>query len=530
MKKLYTLIALAAATLAASAQDVTLTPSDIVTLPLTIEKTQQRAPQAALRAPEAGWGETETCSVVDGVLDKYYWDDSDGYDTYKADFQRNTATPGWIRVMIFNKHSKAAYGMFNAVNDNWLNIYLYNPDKVYAERCDFFGDGTDDNPGCVTYQKVPEDGWDGTAVYGTFKDNVISWPAKAFVTQWGSKFVDTNLKGKFQISLPGGAVTDYSLALDVPVCRADNKYPFTISRGQSVASYKYLLTQGVIVNPAPYADAIAQQGKALAVSTQAINLDASDASVYRDGPFTLLLAGLDAQGAVQSTAAAHCYVTHDVAAEWESIGDATMTEGIYGPIYYGSAYNASTLTCEVQRSRTNPALYRLVDPYKGMPHYFDNGQDMTSFCTDTPAHYMVIDTSDPQHVRVRGSRLGIDFAGVGEGAVWSPADRYLEAGYTPDECVANKVTFGTRADNVITFPEDALYLAEPQIGKGQIYPAGTNVVVTLPASEGIDDIETAIAQGPAAYYNLQGQPLTQPIAGQPCIVVTNGRAAKRLCR
>lgn len=132
--------------------------------------------------------------------------------------------------------------------------------------------------------------------------------------------------------------------------------------------------------------------------------------------------------------------------EWESIGQATYTDGFLYPLY-GGQIGGETWTVNVQKSTKTDGLYRVVNPYNS--EFWPSGNpnwDMDG------AYYMVIHAEDPDGVYIEPFELGITLS-PDDGAVYGNSLGYffMEGGNSFED-VKNAGFMGYMENNVIYFP------------------------------------------------------------------------------
>lgn len=142
------------------------------------------------------------------------------YQMYEAGSQwpvtieQSTTEPGWYRTIPYNKNWPM-YGVWGILDDTeYLYINATDPDKVYCDVFDAFGN-------LHYFQVVPENEEGAAEIaagaspkYGTLKDNIISFPPEshiyAYIGQSSGQLIHetANNDGLLKIALPGGQIGD----------------------------------------------------------------------------------------------------------------------------------------------------------------------------------------------------------------------------------------------------------------------------------------------------------------------------------
>ena len=217
MKKLYSIMADMAITSSAAFASAPVyvadaVPEDIAEKPALAEQICRKTP--FLKAPDSGtWKVIGKGTYADQLV-------ADAYGMYEAGSQweisieQNTDNPGWYRTIPYNKNWPM-YGFWGILDDDqYLYINATDPDRVYCDDFNAFGN-------LYFFQVVPENekGAEQIAagakpVYGTLKDNVISFPAGSHIYAYtgqvsGDEILETvNTDGLLKIALPGGKLGD----------------------------------------------------------------------------------------------------------------------------------------------------------------------------------------------------------------------------------------------------------------------------------------------------------------------------------
>lgn len=149
---------------------------------------------------------------------------------------------------------------------------------------------------------------------------------------------------------------------------------------------------------------------------------------------------------------------------WVSLGMATYTEDCLTTFF--NVAN-ETYPVEVRQNKDNPGLYRIIHPY-------------AAYGADTSKEYFIeIDATDPEGVYIPGVYgTGFD-AGYGEISITSMAYYYMATQGSTLEDVKGAGVCGVLADNVITFPAEALLISMANYQDGNFYTSNANGLFKL---------------------------------------------------
>lgn len=529
MKRLYTIIAMAAAALCVAAQMPAVvetpvldaaqpTPTINAKHQLSLSSVLATAPArpsrvSAAKAPEGEWKSVGNATWHEGILSAFS-DIPDGL-SWPVAVEQSVSTPGYYRMQPYASTSCPVVQIVGKTNDAYFYFNATNSEKVYLE----------DPKGWyfTLSQIVPENNWDDSARYGNFRDNVMDFPAQSFAIylsvqegqdpQWNP----VNLKGQFMIVFPGGVVKDYSLGLDSDICGAGSIAQVRLtSVGSAAEAVKVGVFSGYYESVSPeMISAVTAQGVSMpAAAGAALNL-----RLAGRGMRTAVLVTTDAQGLGREAAVAYMIATEDDDSQWHPIGKGSMTDGIMS-CYYGYEIPIETFDVNIEENNDKPGYYRIANPYAAHtvfgPFHGMLGHD--------DAHYLYIDASDPSKVDIEASAIGYGSPEIGQIYLWSEAGYLTDMGYG---WMADLYSYGTLADGVITFPEDAFVLGCNLDNNGLAqFGGGTTFRLRLPEGAGVDapvvDTDT-----PALYYNLQGMPVDNPTSGV-YIRVQGGKAVKTI--
>ena len=149
---------------------------------------------------------------------------------------------------------------------------------------------------------------------------------------------------------------------------------------------------------------------------------------------------------------------------WVSLGMATYTEDLLTTFFKVAN---ETYPVEVRQNKDNPGLYRVIHPY-------------AAYGADTESEYFFeIDATDPEGVYIPDVYgTGLD-AGYGEVSITSMAYYYMATKGASLEDVKGAGYCGVFADNVITFPAEALMISMSGYQDGAWYKSNKNGLFKL---------------------------------------------------
>ena len=166
---------------------------------------------------------------------------------------------------------------------------------------------------------------------------------------------------------------------------------------------------------------------------------------------------------------------------WVSLGMATYTEDCLTTFFDVSN---ETYQVEVRQNKDNPGLYRMIHPYAAYGAATDK------------EYYIEIDATDSEGVYIP-SAYGTGFdAGYGEISIASMAYHYMATQGASLKDVKDAGYCGILADNVITFPANALIISMAGYNNGAWYKSNINGAFKLDMSN-MQPIEAAAAKAPA---------------------------------
>lgn len=219
MKKLYTLIAVAAAALTATAASPSLVNNLTVAselngkyVPALNHIDREYNPDAVVEAPEGTWNVIGEGSVAEGFLEDINSEISaDPGMTWAVTIEQLAEDHNWYRTVVYNENSP----MMDITGEPDADYFYFNvadPDKVFSTPF-YIGAGT-----YVVFQNCEESGLyemlknpDGLAAdpsYGKYENGLITFPAYSFwvLDEENSRFLGVDTQGAFSIALPGTTI------------------------------------------------------------------------------------------------------------------------------------------------------------------------------------------------------------------------------------------------------------------------------------------------------------------------------------
>ncbi len=225
-------------------------------------------------------------------------------------------------------------------------------------------------------------------------------------------------------------------------------------------------------------------------------LDVSGAVDHTSAFVTLV--SFDSEGNPQESGVAEC-VINGSDDSWETLdGLGHFTDGYMCRIYPDRADGIKDYDVTVQRSKTAPGCFRVVNPY---PHE-EWGNCIACKWGD---HYLYINATDPDKVYVKASALGIGFGEDSGSMLMFTGNAYLASFY--DDLETTDADYGTMDKNgLITLKGMAILGKEDSDPDTAPYDDEAYITLQLPASysSGIDAVIEDDAEAPVEYYNLQG--------------------------
>lgn len=470
-----------------------------------------------MASPTGTWTKVSTGLWIDDLICNIF-SDIDAAQ-WEVDVYESQTTPGWYRVTPCNATS--SIGAFWGADTNTLDICAVNPDKVYFESYTPYPSRL----GMEFCSAVPEAGFNGYNGYGTLSDGIINIPAGSIAYTPGTGWYF--FSGSIKLVLDASTYKDYTIEVEVPFCStADDQY-LRFTTGPDVATVKIMGLEGEYSMNANIAAVVASNGVD-------VTKYAGQTAVWGfDGPNTLntlLYVTLDANGNVKESGRKYTFIVENDSDNWESIGQASFEESIISGFF--TDIESMQLTCTVEKHKTIDNYFRLVNPYEGMT-------SITSKTCPGHNHYLYVNATDPMHVYIEPSVLGVNInSNLGDVAVMSWGYQYRES----DEDIAEAEDLGiwgtlNTVDGTITIPKNpsntistTRLLLQNYNNGAFLSPANDkDFVITLPEDTfaGIEDLTVdSDNDSPVEYYNLQGIKINNPQQGQIYIKRQGSKASK----
>ncbi|NDV83011.1 hypothetical protein D0T87_13625 [Bacteroides sp. 51] len=274
------------------------------------------------------------------------------------------------------------------------------------------------------------------------------------------------------IIFPSVVLSDYSLEVMYAgryVDANENEFAMAeVTLGEDLTSAKIAIIAGIDAEEA--ADAIIN-GSLESVEITASGNVSLPCSV--SGNYTFVVVGYDGNEAKKEATTIFKFTSaSDNSPVWNSLGMATYTDDIVGPLYGGGN---NTYQVEIQENAAVPGLFRLVNPYGEAFPYNEPGD-----WDDSKDYYLEINATDHAGVYIDLQNTGLDW-GDGNFYVYSlAAYRMDNNGKTLEEVKADGIC-GTYDGNEITFPTKSILAMFPNDGPHTANPNGKFKIV-MPAA------------------------------------------------
>lgn len=542
MKKLYTLALGAAVALSASALTVgNLQHNSLMQLDnqsqtktaLKAEKVNANLGVRPAKAPakaeatdewkDLGKGKMQDCFIAEGLADFI-----EGLEAkqYEVAIQQNVGDENTYRVLEPFAGVESEFLVYDAAKAEPMVLHVQDGLFYMEDFCTGLSiEGLDLYISTQIGSMVPSYGFETCAAaftdcLGNFADGVFTYPAIMqssesayynFLLWAGDPDAETseilggcNTEGTFKVVLPGAK--DYSLEVAVDQCVATDPMGFYFNPSSDLAKVKYYVGAGrLAASDANFELVAGSVGDELPAGTTAFGMKVT--SLGETSAITLLAVGLDAEDKVVAKASAIGYYLHNQDADYEDMGMGTYNDDLAASFYSDVATEPYQVM--VQKHKTTAGLYRLVEPY-------GTAWEMSMYNShpaDDHQHHLYIDAQDAAKVNVLESVLGID---LGDGVMVASSQINLNS--TASDLVKKRY-YGSydEATRTITFPAKALVICGLSYNGGGWYTANNNTAfsLTLPETEGVNDIVAdSDMNASVEYFNLQGQAIQQPAAGQ----------------
>ncbi|MBD5187542.1 MAG: hypothetical protein HDS96_00265 [Bacteroidales bacterium] len=431
---------------------------------------------------------------VDGFFTDWYVLFEGVNNSWTVNIEENTTTPGLYRVLPYASETEGAENLDDADDSNYFLVNATDPEKVFIEGpFTPFGD-YDLRQNCA---ESCED-YDGEGTYGKFVDGEIFFPARSFTEYYeGEAYDPTNTEGILMIVLPGHEVKDYQLVTASSLCGDNGKATINFETvGSGIASIQTTTVAGHYI----FADD---------VEGEPVNVDLSVAEAISHtvnnpvGGNTTLVEALDANGNVRRAKTVYHFNNFDFIG-WHYVKEAKVTESCLFPAF---GYEDAEITCNFEEKDDEPGMYRIANVYR--EHDYSLGHLMHN-------HYLYIDATDPDYVKVIPSNTGVGDDDMGEIYITNDAEYYEQSGY--GELAKEFGTCGTMNDNIIDLGE--IFVAFSKVYNGAWNEGYGTITIELvdDGKDGISEISSD-SEADAVYYNIRGQRVARPTV--PGIYVRN---------
>ena len=231
-------------------------------------------------------------------------------------------------------------------------------------------------------------------------------------------------------------------------------------------------------------------------------------------------------------------------ANWRDLGDALFMDGWVIPFFGADQWEAGyQWEVPLQQNLENPNVYRLVDPYHLGPVAEVNP------CRNKG--YIMFDVSDPAHVLFLQVESGFSYPSSGITVLYcynqlGSAYAYGEGQYTVEELIAeagDEIPYTTFENGVVTLSYvdtaegilmDANFGFQQAPYGGYVWQTTDGDIPDMSAAitfpDGWDTAVRTIGaenNGEVVYYNLQGQKVANPEAGQ-ILIRKQGKESKKV--
>lgn len=347
----------------------------------------------------------------------------------------------------------------------------------------------------------------------TYKDGVITIKAAVFglgddaENAAGNSFAQQDPYDSV-IMLPGAK--DYSIKATMSeCCTRGGSLRVMIHAGADIAKVKMSAQAGAF----PFSEEIfttLENNDLLYDVTPSAQGEEINAQLDEDTHVTVFVAGYNEAGErVAMGGTGYCYEVDDDA-NWTAMGKGTFTDAL-GELY---GVTSETYQVDVERHKTTEGLYRIVNPYTTPAwKYSEDNAHSTEH-----NHYLKIDATNPEKVIVPFSVVGFDAAGCD----------YLQS-YNLMVSTPDAKRYGTLRSGVVTLPANSV--VDMTAGSLDPYIIEGSFKLVLPAGSGIEGVMgDGDADAPVEYFNLQGQRILNPAAGQLVIRRQGAEVTKMVVR
>lgn len=186
---------------------------------------------------------------------------------------------------------------------------------------------------------------------------------------------------------------------------------------------------------------------------------------------------------------------------WKSLGMATVTDDLLGPLY---GEDPVKWKVEIRENGLIPGWYRLVNPYNTLDYPYNAAGDFD----DSKDYYFDLHAEDPDFVWFGRTPLGVNW-GDGMAYAYSFASYYMDRGNAADAVKAAGYG-GTLKDGEITFPTRGLLMGF-EGASGLYYANNSGLFSVLLPGYVKADYSLAVAYK-GLFSNIEGQDSTAVLA------------------
>lgn len=333
--------------------------------------------------PEHQWVAMGEGVLHDDITNTYFYNPEVVAEDLVVDVQMDAANEGWYRIVNpwknFTQMSLVAQNGGTLVQSDDITIVIdaSNPDYVRVMETNI---GMDDGYGMsnivgltemvgafIGYTTVTQAMADAAA--GKLVDGIITFTGKqSLMLHQGDDYYNGIGNDKVTITLPEfEQPIDYEVQcyLTSKFCPSavDGKYHVTFAGDNRLAGVKYLTAPEYPEGEAAInalIDKLEAEGTTVSYGTD-VAIDITDAT----GPeYFIFFHPVDENGGIGEGDISYlAFWVPDTDTEgWTSIGNATMTEGLISCLL-PDEFDVEDFQVEVQRSNTEPGVFRIVNPY-----------------------------------------------------------------------------------------------------------------------------------------------------------------------
>lgn len=467
--------------------------------------TQALFAQQTTSHPEDGW------DTQNRIPSTYYEDlmtnntDIKPGHCWTVQVEPNTQIPGWYRFKPYSSISDYVPRIMQETDDTYFYINATEPDRVYAEEFEPYSDSGEYD----FLNLVAENGWNGgEGRYGTLQGDVISFPPRSFALYDAGYDIwyEVSRTAGFKLVLNESEAKDYAISVTVSTCTSFPEIAYKADAGRDVWDVKGKLFAGEF-RPEYYQTTLAE-GEI--VDTEWRQYE----SVSQRGLYTVVIVGVDRQGAMVSCDYDFGFNVIDDDEQWIPAGSVPFNEGFFTSRYIDIP--ESSYEVALEKHASIDGYFRIVNPYSSHPSI-----QYPQYQSDhSHSHYIYINATDITAPYIEASPVGVNL-GYGDVCIASQAGLKIASGMEASEVAAEGVMFGKfDAEGTLTFPEGGLMISEKKRNKGDWSPIEATFSVKLPIdTSGAPEVIGHDSE--KEYYNLQGIRISDPEGCKGIIIECN---------